>query len=63
VWKEEHREGVILYLSEDVVRGALLWNVWDRVDWARQLIREGKPMTTAEREKVVAEAVRASPEP
>lgn len=57
VWKEEHREGVVLYLRDDVVRGALLWNVWDHVDWARQLIREAKPMTTAEREQRVRESI------
>jgi NADPH-dependent 2,4-dienoyl-CoA reductase/sulfur reductase-like enzyme len=57
VWKEEHREGVVLYLSEDVVRGALLWNVWERLDWARQLILEGKPMTAGERERRAMEAI------
>jgi hypothetical protein len=58
VWKEEHREGVVFYLSEDVVRGVLLWNVWDRVDWARRLIREARPMSAAEREAAAAEAAR-----
>lgn len=57
VWKEEHREGVIFYLSDDVIRGALLWNVWDHVDWARQLIREAKPMSAGERETLVMESV------
>jgi len=52
VWKEEHREGMVFYLSDDVVRGVLLWNVWDHVDWARNLIREAKPSTGAEREKL-----------
>jgi hypothetical protein len=28
VWKEEFRTGVVYYLRDDVVRGALLWNVW-----------------------------------
>lgn len=40
VWKDRYREGVLFYLREDVVRGVLLWNVWDKVDWARGLIRE-----------------------
>ena len=53
VWKQEFREGVVFYLRDDVVRGALLWNVWNALDWARGLIREAKPMTSAEREKAV----------
>ena len=57
VWRQEHREGVIFYLVEDTIRGVLLWNVWNRVDWARGLIREAKPMSGAERERLVAEAM------
>ena len=49
VWKEPFREGVLFYLRDDVVRGVLLWNSWGRVDWARSLIREAKPMSGAER--------------
>jgi NADPH-dependent 2,4-dienoyl-CoA reductase/sulfur reductase-like enzyme len=39
-WKILNREGVIYYLREGRVRGALLWNVWGQVDAARQLIAE-----------------------
>ncbi len=53
VWKQEHREGVVYYLWDDVVRGVLLWNVWGAVDWARGLIQQGKAMTRAEREAAV----------
>jgi 3-phenylpropionate/trans-cinnamate dioxygenase ferredoxin reductase subunit len=53
VWKQEHREGVVYYLWEDVVRGVLLWNVWGAVDWARGLIQQRTPMTRAEREAAV----------
>jgi NADPH-dependent 2,4-dienoyl-CoA reductase/sulfur reductase-like enzyme len=42
-WKEPYREGVVHYLQEGRVRGVLLWNVWERVDAARNLIREGGP--------------------
>ncbi len=42
-WKEPYREGVVYYLRGGRVRGALLWNVWDRVDAARQLIAEAGP--------------------
>jgi len=64
IWKVEHREGILLYLNdEDVVRGALLWNVWDHVDWARNLIREAKPMTAEERERLVMETIPAPQSP
>jgi len=41
-WKEEFREGVIYYLADDLVRGVLLWNVWEKVDAARRLIGRKK---------------------
>jgi NADPH-dependent 2,4-dienoyl-CoA reductase/sulfur reductase-like enzyme len=42
-WKEPYREGVVYYLRDGRVRGVLLWNVWDQVDAARQLIAEPGP--------------------
>ncbi|HET7035939.1 MAG TPA: FAD/NAD(P)-binding oxidoreductase [Thermomicrobiaceae bacterium] len=39
-WKEPNREGVIHYLRDGRVRGVLLWNVWDQVEAARQLIAD-----------------------
>ena len=42
-WKEPLHEGVIYYLKESRVRGVLLWNVWEQVDAARQLIAEPGP--------------------
>jgi len=53
VWKEEHREGVLFYLRDEVIRGVLLWNVWEKVDWARELILAARPTTRAEREGLV----------
>lgn len=43
-WLEPYRKGVIYYLREGRVRGVLLWNVWDQVDAARQLIAEPGPV-------------------
>ncbi|MBI3539568.1 MAG: FAD-dependent oxidoreductase [Candidatus Eisenbacteria bacterium] len=57
VWREPMREGVVLYLRDDVIRGALLWNVWNKVDWARGLIREARVMNGAERERLVTDAM------
>jgi 3-phenylpropionate/trans-cinnamate dioxygenase ferredoxin reductase component len=42
-WKTPFREGVIYYLSAGRVRGVLLWNVWNQVDTARNLISEKGP--------------------
>jgi len=54
VWREPFREGVVFYLLDDVIRGALLWNVWGAVDGARELIRQGRHTTAAEREALAA---------
>jgi len=37
-WKQPYREGVVYYLQDGRVRGVLLWNVWGKVDAARELI-------------------------
>lgn len=37
-WREPYREGVVYYCREGIVRGILLWNVWERVEAARRLI-------------------------
>lgn len=42
-WREPYREGVVYYLDGGRVRGVLLWNVWDQVDAARELIAEAGP--------------------
>lgn len=42
-WKEEFKEGVIYYLKNQQVRGVLLWNTWEQVDHARELIRGTGP--------------------
>jgi NADPH-dependent 2,4-dienoyl-CoA reductase/sulfur reductase-like enzyme len=42
-WQKPLKKGVIYYLENDRVRGALLWNVWDQVDNARALIAAKSP--------------------
>jgi NADPH-dependent 2,4-dienoyl-CoA reductase/sulfur reductase-like enzyme len=37
-WKVPNQEGVVYYLQNGRVRGVLLWNVWGKVEAARQLI-------------------------
>lgn len=44
-WAEPNRKGVVCYLDrERRPRGFLLWDVWGRVDDARELIRAGAPV-------------------
>lgn len=41
-WVEPYLKGVVYYLdAEERVAGVLLWNVWDRADAARSMLREG----------------------
>jgi NADPH-dependent 2,4-dienoyl-CoA reductase/sulfur reductase-like enzyme len=42
-WQEPYRQGVVYYLRDGRVRGVLLWNVWDQVEPARQLLAEPGP--------------------
>jgi len=42
-WQERFQQGVIYYLEQKRVRGVLLWNVWGKVDGARQLLAEPGP--------------------
>jgi NADPH-dependent 2,4-dienoyl-CoA reductase/sulfur reductase-like enzyme len=44
-WEETNRKGTIAYVDDaGRPRGFLLWNVWDKVDVARELIRAGEPV-------------------
>ncbi len=44
-WQEPHQKGVVYYLDEGRVRGVLLWNVWDQVNQARNIIADPGPFT------------------
>ncbi len=48
-WIEPGREGVLYYLRDDIIRGVMLINVHERLEWARGLIRGARPTTAAER--------------
>jgi 3-phenylpropionate/trans-cinnamate dioxygenase ferredoxin reductase component len=41
-WQEPYRKGVVTYVEDGRPRGVLLWNVWDKLDAARDLIRAGE---------------------
>jgi len=44
-WEEPYKKGVLYYLEEDRLRGVLLWNIWSKVDEARELIRKAESMS------------------
>lgn len=46
-WDEPNRKGIVAYVdSERRPRGFLLWNVWEKVDEARERIRAAAPVET-----------------
>jgi 3-phenylpropionate/trans-cinnamate dioxygenase ferredoxin reductase component len=47
-WQEENRKGVVYYMRDGKVRGAMLCNVWEKTDAARELIRAGKKVSQEE---------------
>jgi NADPH-dependent 2,4-dienoyl-CoA reductase/sulfur reductase-like enzyme len=44
-WEEPFKKGVVYYLDDGRVRGVLLWNIWEKVDEARALMKEKGPFT------------------
>ncbi|MBT2502529.1 FAD-dependent oxidoreductase [Curtobacterium sp. ISL-83] len=45
-WQEPTVTGVVYYLDDDqLVRGVLLWNVWDKTDEARKVLAEAHALT------------------
>jgi NADPH-dependent 2,4-dienoyl-CoA reductase/sulfur reductase-like enzyme len=40
-WRKQHHTGVIYYLRNNKIRGAMMCNVWDKVEAARQLVLRG----------------------
>jgi len=43
-WQEEpFKKGVVYYMDDSRVRGVLLWNVWEKVEEARALMKETGP--------------------
>ena len=48
-WAEPNRKGVVAYVDgEGKARGFLLWDVWGKVDSARELIRSGTVVDAAD---------------
>lgn len=47
-WTQPYRKGVLYYLRDERVVGVLLWNVWDKVPAARELIAEKRMVPSRE---------------
>lgn len=43
-WQEKYHKGVLYYLNDGRVTGVLLWNVWDKLDEAREVIALPDPV-------------------
>lgn len=44
-WQQENETGVIYYMRDGSVRGAMMCNVWDKLDLARELIRKKEKLS------------------
>lgn len=54
-WKEPNREGIVYYLDgERRPRGVLLWNLFEHVDDARDLIRAHEPIDSRSLSRLLA---------
>jgi 3-phenylpropionate/trans-cinnamate dioxygenase ferredoxin reductase component len=42
-WAEPFQKGIIYYFREGRICGVLLWNVWDKIPLARELIAQPGP--------------------
>jgi NADPH-dependent 2,4-dienoyl-CoA reductase/sulfur reductase-like enzyme len=52
-WSEKYEKGVLYYLQNDTLKGVLLWNIFGKLDEARNLIQEQGPFTGEDlREKI-----------
>jgi 3-phenylpropionate/trans-cinnamate dioxygenase ferredoxin reductase subunit len=52
-WQKENDTGVVYYLEDDHVLGAMMCNVWNKVDAAREVIRNHEPIADAQLRRAV----------
>lgn len=45
-WEVEFNKGMIFFRKNEIIRGVMMCNVWNKVDWARELIRNHSRMDT-----------------
>jgi NADPH-dependent 2,4-dienoyl-CoA reductase/sulfur reductase-like enzyme len=44
-WQEEYKKGVVYYLRDNRVKGVLVCNIWEKVETAREMIRDAVPVS------------------
>ena len=47
-WQKEYEKGVLYYLEDNRVKGVLLWNVWDKVDQAKETMALPAPVKSGQ---------------
>ena len=47
-WQTENQTGVIYYLKDSKVRGVMMCNVWNKVDVAREIIRQDEQVNVSD---------------
>ena len=53
-WQKENEKGILYYLKDGTVRGAMMCNVWDKVPAARELILKDRQVTPHELRGAIA---------
>jgi NADPH-dependent 2,4-dienoyl-CoA reductase/sulfur reductase-like enzyme len=46
IWEEPHEKGLIAYMDANQLKGVVLWNLWGKVDAARELIATDRPVSS-----------------
>lgn len=54
-WKTPFEEGIVYYFEDDKIVGVLLWNVWEKIDDAWELVTEETTYSTDEEVKKLIE--------
>ncbi|MBD3345893.1 MAG: NAD(P)/FAD-dependent oxidoreductase [Chitinivibrionales bacterium] len=52
-WQKENQIGIIYYLKDNRVRGAMMCNVWNKLDAARELIESHQEMTEPQLQEAI----------
>jgi len=55
-WAEPFQKGIVYYFRENRISGVLLWNVWDKIDTARELIAHPGPFRAQDLNAKIAPA-------
>lgn len=55
VWKSQYEEGAVFYHDQNLVKGVLLWNVWGKLDLAREIIGESIANLPIYKQKILGE--------